>query len=505
MPHVVDSLLLDEVVTTVGATTNYNNFALGSASHALFRAATGAFTVTGVTGGAAGKTIRIINSSGQEMTLAHESASSTAANRIWLPGATDLVVPDDSSAILIYNNTDSRWVLGAVGSSAAAATNVFTARKGSAGTITKGQAVYISGYSGGFIQVELAQANAVGTMPALGVANASITSAAEGEVVIVGEVIGISTAAFAVSTDLYVSAATPGALTATKPTGATNLVQKIAEVTRQDASLGQIVVFGAGRQNDLPNLAQSNLWLGNASGVPTPTLVTEVFADGQADIAIFEHFVTGAVSGAGVIGSYAWDVATQGGTVSFEGYSGRPGVVILTVGTATANRATINLGSNTNANKNIRIAGSNTLTLEAVVRIEGSVAAADLETAHIGFGDSWEAIQPLGNFLGIYFNPTLSANWQIRAKTGASVTNSAGTTTVVLDTWYRLKMVVTNPGTSPSAQLYVNGVAQGSPITTNIPTAILLGTGLKIDSNGGSIGPILEADWILVRQRNEAA
>jgi len=65
-----------------------------------------------------------------------------------------------------------------------------------------------------------------------------------------------------------VSAATAGALQTTRPTGATSLIQKVGEVIKVDASDGQIVVMGAGRTNDLPNLSQGKTWVGNASGQP---------------------------------------------------------------------------------------------------------------------------------------------------------------------------------------------------------------------------------------------
>jgi hypothetical protein len=100
--------------TTVGATTNYNDFASGQYSNLIFRGASSAFTVTGIANPVDGKVVRVVNASGQTLTLAHDSASSSAVNRIWLPGATDLAIPDDSGITLIYNGTDGRW--GQVGS-----------------------------------------------------------------------------------------------------------------------------------------------------------------------------------------------------------------------------------------------------------------------------------------------------------------------------------------------------------------------------------------------------
>jgi hypothetical protein len=57
----------------------------------------------------------------------------------------------------------------------------------------------------------------------------------------------------------------------TKPTG-TNLIQNIGKVGRVNSSnAGSIVVSSILRTNDLPNIAQNNIWLGNSSSVPTAT------------------------------------------------------------------------------------------------------------------------------------------------------------------------------------------------------------------------------------------
>ena len=87
--------------------------------------------------------------------------------------------------------------------------------------------------------------------------------------VVSGELTGQNTGSWSVGDAIYVSETT-GALTNVKPTG-TALIQKIAQVTRSNVSVGVLQVFGAGRSNDLPNIAQNNLWMGDGSGVPTAT------------------------------------------------------------------------------------------------------------------------------------------------------------------------------------------------------------------------------------------
>jgi hypothetical protein len=70
---------------------------------------------------------------------------------------------------------------------------------------------------------------------------------------------------------LYVSNG-GGGLTSIKPTG-TNLIQNIGIVARLDASSGSILVSSVLRSNDVPNIPDGQAWIGNASGVATPTVV----------------------------------------------------------------------------------------------------------------------------------------------------------------------------------------------------------------------------------------
>lgn len=142
-------------------------------------------------------------------------------------------------------------------------------RKGTPGTVAKGTPFQITGYNpSGFVEIEEADAAAAGDMPAVSVASQDITnSATAGEPAGVHVISGIKTnyAGWAVGDDLYV--ANGGGLTKTKPTG-TDLIQKTAEVLRVHSSQGAILVFGAGRPNDIPNVPELNIWVGDASGVP---------------------------------------------------------------------------------------------------------------------------------------------------------------------------------------------------------------------------------------------
>jgi hypothetical protein len=145
----------------------------------------------------------------------------------------------------------------------------FTAINNTGSTITKGSAVYVSGHTTE-TQVADADNTSASTMPAFGIAKDDITNGATGTIVISGEISGVDMSAFSVGDELYVG--TGGALTATKPTG-TALIQKIGKVTKAAAS-GELLVIGAGRTNDLPNLPDGNIWIGDSSGVPQDKTLT---------------------------------------------------------------------------------------------------------------------------------------------------------------------------------------------------------------------------------------
>lgn len=179
---------------------------------------------------------------------------------------------------VITSHATTGNILVAIVSNASAPTGdaselVVQARKGSAGTITAGQVVYQSGWhsGSGTMQVELADMNSSSTMPAIGIARESITNSSNGAVVLSGKLTGIDTSSFSAGDALYVSG-TAGSMTATRPTAATDEVQKIALCLRSHASNGVIEIVGAGRSNDGPNKHTTD-WFRIADKTDTTKLV----------------------------------------------------------------------------------------------------------------------------------------------------------------------------------------------------------------------------------------
>ena len=151
-------------------------------------------------------------------------------------------------------------------------------------TIAKGEAVYISGHSGNKILIGLADADVSGKYPAIGLASGAINHNSDGKVTVYGVLAGINTSTYNVGDALYLSD-TAGALTKTRPTASDDAVQNIGKVARSDSN-GIIIVSGSGRANDIPNLANTYVFIGGASGneyraLTAADIVSGTFADAR--------------------------------------------------------------------------------------------------------------------------------------------------------------------------------------------------------------------------------
>src|SRR5210317_1715612 len=150
--------------------------------------------------------------------------------------------------------------------------------KGQAGeALSKGDVVYISGISGNTTVVSKADADDAAKMPAFGIIAEDANNNASATVYTFGSLTGLDTSSFSEGDELFVST-TAGGLTNTAPTGESSAIQKIAKVTRSDASAGSIFIMGAGRSNAVPNLNTGRLFVGNASNqaVADDTLYVDI-------------------------------------------------------------------------------------------------------------------------------------------------------------------------------------------------------------------------------------
>ena len=189
----------------------------------------------------------------------------------------------------------------------------------SGGALSKGDPVYITGTVGATDTIEIDKADAADTakMPCTGLLNEDLGNGATGYVKQTGLLRTINTSgsgitgASAVNQTVYV--ASGGGLTCTKPTG-TNLIQNVGKIGRLDATNGTIVVSAILRANDVPNIPDGQAWIGNASGVATPTDV-EFTASGNSGTSTIENKGELKVSGGPGLG-LTLASTSSGGTIT---------------------------------------------------------------------------------------------------------------------------------------------------------------------------------------------
>lgn len=125
----VEQRLIDVERALYGLQTTYGTISLGEANLTLANGAnsnvspgyatyiritgpTAAFTTTGFAGGESGRLMIIRNTVAYDWTIANQSASSSASNRIVTSvGASDVTLTAESVAVFVYDGTDSRWIL----------------------------------------------------------------------------------------------------------------------------------------------------------------------------------------------------------------------------------------------------------------------------------------------------------------------------------------------------------------------------------------------------------
>ena len=178
------------------------------------------------------------------------------------------------SPSLSYDNVSGVFTyVDPTGSPGDSATLVQDVRNTTGATIPAGSAVYVSGASGNKTLISLAENDVVGHYPAMGIVTSAINNNSDGVMAFSGQIQPFDTTGYTANQALYVSS-TPGQLTGTRPSAENEKVQVIGRVVRAGVSNGIIVVTGAGRVNDIPNLSHNHVFIGNATGYETRQLDT---------------------------------------------------------------------------------------------------------------------------------------------------------------------------------------------------------------------------------------
>ena len=145
---------------------------------------------------------------------------------------------------LAWNNTDGTLDLGLQGGlkNKVGQQLVVKARNTSGSTITKGSVVKVVGVAGGFVGINLAQADTVANSEtAFGIVAEDIADSSNGFVAINGIIHGVNTNAFTEGDILYLSTATPGAFTNVKP-ASPNYIVVVGYVAKKSATDGHILL-----------------------------------------------------------------------------------------------------------------------------------------------------------------------------------------------------------------------------------------------------------------------
>ena len=201
-------------------------------------------------------------------------------------------------------------------------------QKGSAGTINAGQPVYVSGFSGGTIRVEIASNAAAATMPVIGIATTSITQggspAPTGEIIISGTfkfASGTIIPAGSTNDPIYVGSA--GNLQTNRPTSGE--VQVVGRVLANSATNDEIYVNCVGYSPSIDDLTfpTNATYVGDANGNPISTA-------GKLEVDVAANSV--------ILGD-----TTPAGTLELHGTSFRAEVVNSTV--AGVNNFILGLGA----------------------------------------------------------------------------------------------------------------------------------------------------------------
>ena len=222
----------------------------------------------------------------------------------------------------------------------------------------------------------------------------------------------------------------------------------------------------------------------------------------DSSLAVFDHFMSSNTD-SDEIGALGWrlSAAGAGNDLDVTAVGGHPGIMVLSAGTSNMGRVALHLGGDSQPGTMI-IGGAADISFEALIHYETSIGVSDLEMTQIGLGVEVGSTGELSNGVYIRFNPAVSNAFTIVSASAGVRTESTGTTTVLIHTWYRVGFVISDPSGSPSIQMYVNGTAEGSPITTNIPV-VSLAPMTKIDSAGGAVSPQLYVDYFQVKQDND--
>jgi hypothetical protein len=389
-------------------------------------------------------TVRHIGTSGNTITIKHESASSTAANRFNLPGAVDLALSQRGAAWFLYNANTDRWEM--IGATASAGGGV-----GGSGT-TNQIPKFTAGTTLGDSSISDNGTTVSTTLPISTSAAGTAVSMPSGNLSVGG------------------NAAVSGATT-------TNTLA----VNSTSTFTGNITANGS---NTLGNDNADDQILNGSVKMPDAHKrrleIHEEMFDCHAN-----------TTGGRIIYSFS---GASSAVLLQTAESNHPAVCLLASGSTTTGRASAIMGGIGNYDP-IRLGGGE-LLWEVLAKIDTLCDATDDCVMRCGLLDDMTATPNDG----VYFEYDRAITTSWRVVTANAGTRTAQTTspaqTVAAGSWFRLEALV-NAGNT-SVTFYYNGTAVGT-ITTNL-MANPSGFGCTINKRAGTTAKYMYVDYLHLTQ-----
>lgn len=108
LAYLHDTLNVTQITPSISA--DQNNWAPTGLSTAtwIYTNTTGALNITGIAAQSLGRVLALFNNGISNLTLKHQSASSSSGNKFFLPSTADFVIPPYGTAWLFYDGTS--WI-----------------------------------------------------------------------------------------------------------------------------------------------------------------------------------------------------------------------------------------------------------------------------------------------------------------------------------------------------------------------------------------------------------
>ena len=190
--------------------------------------------------------------------------------------------PGTVNQLLSSTVTGTTWIDPSTIVAEAATVVVIACKNTSGATIAKGTPVYQTGTVGATATIEIAPADAListGDLPAIGLLQTALNNNGFGFVVISGALTNFTTSPIdgvVPVTGDKVFLKSGGGLTLTKPTTSLNGIQNLGLIGKVAVgSAGTITVSSIMRTNDVPNLPEGRIWVGDGNTIVSDTVYVD--------------------------------------------------------------------------------------------------------------------------------------------------------------------------------------------------------------------------------------